>query len=285
MKTSETILVTGATGRVGSAVVDALLADGAHVRAGARDPERIDPPNGVDAVRADLTDQDSLSEALDSVNKVFLYAVPDGIDTFCEAARNAGVEHVVVLSSQTVVDAFPAQQPIVDMHRSVESAVVRSGLPYTFLRPHNFASNILMWGWSESIRSRGELRFPYPESHSDAIHEKDIAACAAAVLNGRGHEHTSYFLSGPTSLTQRRQLEIISEVTGRPLAFTELTDAEARVELEPLIPSWVQDAVFGYWEGSDGVPTDLSDTVEKLTGSPARDFAEWVTDHREAFLP
>ncbi|MFG2819418.1 NAD(P)H-binding protein [Kitasatospora sp. NPDC048365] len=277
------ILVIGAGGQVGASVVEQLLEAGAEVRAGARNPEKLSLPAAVEVVKADLTDGVSLKEALNGVAKVFLYAVPQGIETFLEAAKATGVEHVVLLSSQTVVDAFPVQEPITVMHRTVEDAIAASGIAYTFVRPHNFATNILMWGWPESIKSEGLVRFPYPESHSDAIHEKDIAAVAVAALTRPGHENQAYFISGPESITQRRQLEILSEVLGRPLEYVELTDAEAREALSPIVPIWVMDAVVGYWAGTDNVPSHLTDNVEKITGRPARTFAEWAKDHAADF--
>ncbi|MGA5701792.1 NAD(P)H-binding protein [Peterkaempfera bronchialis] len=284
-KPLDKVLVIGAGGQVGASVVEQLLDAGAAVRAGARNPEKLSLPDSVEVVRTDLLQPETLKAALDGVAKVFLYAVPQGIADFLDAARAAGVRQIVLLSSQTVVDAFPEQKPITEMHQAVEEAIVASGIPYTFLRPHNFATNILMWGWPESIRAEGRVRFPYPESHSDVIHEKDIAAVAVAALTGPGHENRAYFLSGPESVTQRRQLEIISEVIGRPLEFEELTEAEAREALAPIVPVWVMDAVVGYWAHSDGIPTHLSDTVERITGRPARTFAEWVADHAAAFTP
>ncbi|MCX3061827.1 NAD(P)H-binding protein [Streptomyces beihaiensis] len=279
------ILVTGATGQVGREVVAQLAAEGVPVRAGARSPERVQGPEGVEAVAVDVTRPETLAAALDGVEKVFLYAFGQGITEFLAAARTAGVKHVVLLSSQTVTDAFPGQEPIAEMHRSAEAAVVESGIAHTFLRPHNFATNILMWGWPQSIREQGKVRFPHPESHSDVIHEKDIAAVAVKALTEPGHEGQSYFISGPESVTQRRQLEIISEVVGRPLRFEERTPRQAREDLAEIVPPWVADAVFSYWAHSDGVPTHLSDTVERITGRPARTFAEWAADHAADFTP
>ncbi len=237
----------------------------------------------METVEADLARPETLPAALAGVRKVFLYALPQGIGDFLGAAAAAGVEHLVLLSSQTVVDAFPEQKPIAEMHREVEEAITASGIAHTFLRPHNFASNILMWGWPESIRTESRVRFPYPGSHSDAIHEKDIAAVAVAALTEEGHENQAYFISGPESVTQRRQLEVIAGALGRPLEFEELTESEARRALEPIVPVWVMDAVVGYWAHSDGVPTHLSNTVERITGRPARSFAEWVSDHLADF--
>jgi uncharacterized protein YbjT (DUF2867 family) len=183
------ILVTGASGQVGRHVVAQLREAGADFVESGRRPEDL----GDNAVYADLTEPSTLPAALSGVSTVFLYAMPSGIDGFLEAA--AGVSHIVLLSSQTVVDAIPSRRPIAEMHQVVEDAIVSSGIPYTFLRPENFASNILMWGWPAMIRADGVLRFPYPESHSDAIHESDIAAVAVKVLTSPGHEGKSYFLT------------------------------------------------------------------------------------------
>lgn len=269
------ILVTGASGQVGRCVVEQLRAIDADIRLSGRNPSAL----GADAVYADLTDPATLPPALAGVSRVFLYTVPDGVDGFLAAAEKAGVEQIVLLSSQTVVDAIPQRRPIVEMHRRVEDAIVASGIPHTFLRPENFASNILMWGWPEMIRADGVLHFPYPESHSDAIHEADIAAVAVATLTEPGHEGQSYFLTGPESITQREQLEIIGEAIGKPVTYDELTDAQAREALLPIVPEWVMDAVVGYWAHTDGVPAPLTDEVHRITGAAPRSFKQWAADH------
>ena len=275
------ILVTGAGGQVGRCVVEQLRTVHADLRVSGRDPAAL---GADDAVYADLTRPETLPAALAGVSKVFLYAVPEGIGAFLDAAAKAGVEQVVLLSSQTVVDAIPQRRPIAEMHRVVEEAIAGSGIPYTFLRPENFASNILMWGWTEMIRADGVLRFPYPESHSDAIHEADIAAVAVRALTEPGHEGRSYFLTGPASITQREQLEIIGEAIGKPVRYEELTDAQAREALRPIVPEWVMDAVVGYWAHTDGVPAPITDEVLRITGAAPRSFKQWATDHAADFM-
>ena len=280
---SEPILVFGGGGQVGRHVVGELLSAGVAVRATGRNPGALTLPPGVEVVRADLTDPSTLPAALHGVRKVFLYAVPQEIRSFVTAARSAGVEHVVLLSSDTVLDRIPARKAIADHHRVVEQALSSSGLATTFLRPDNFAGNVLLWGWDRTIRAEGVVRFPYPESASDAIHERDIAAVAAAALTQPGHEGGHYLITGPASITQREQALVIAEAIGRPIRVEELTPAAARDWYATFLPAWVLDATLGYWAATDGVPYQVTDEVERITGRPARTFAAWARDHAADF--
>jgi uncharacterized protein YbjT (DUF2867 family) len=283
MGSNETILVTGAGGHVGSWVVKGLHVAGAKVRAGGRSPGRLRLPEGVESVYVDLASPETLPAALAGVGKVFLYTVPSGIDAFVAAAAAAKVEHVVVLSSNTVEEDIPERKPIADMHRAVEEPLAESGIPFTFLRPAHFATNVLLWHWDKMIKATGRVRFPYPESHCDAIHERDIADVAVEALTGSGHEGQAYFITGPESVTQRRQCELIGAALGRPVPFEEITPEEARAQLGAFMPAWVMAPTLGYWAVSDGVPSPVTDLVPKLVGHPARSFAEWAIDHAGDF--
>jgi uncharacterized protein YbjT (DUF2867 family) len=282
MATSSTILVTGAGGHVGRSLVDQLAATGARVRASGRAPERLTLPDGVTRVRADFDEPATLSTALEGVTAAFVYAIPSGAEAFMAAARAAGVRHIVLLSSHTLheVADMPARQPIADMHESVEQAVIASGIPHTFLRPANFATNTLLWGWADTIRAEGVVHFPYPESYSDAIHEADVAAVAAAVLREpEQHAGEAYFISGPRPITQREQTEAIADAIGRPVRIDELTPDQSREYLRQILPEWVVEATVAWWAATDRTPCEVTDLVEKLTGTPARPFSRWAADH------
>ncbi|AIR99434.1 NAD(P)H-binding protein [Streptomyces glaucescens] len=281
MSTPGTVLVTGAGGHVGRHVVTGLAERGVPVRAAARDPRRLTVPAGVETAALDLTRPQTLRPALRGVRKVFLYAVPQGVEEFVAAAREAGVEQVVLLSSNTVIEwiGLPVRKPIADMHLAVEEPLAASGIPWTFLRPAHFATNVLMWQWDRMIREDGVVRFPVPESYCDAIHEKDIAAAGVAALTEPGHEGKAYFLTGPEQITQRRQAELIGEAIGRPVRFEEIGLEEARIQLKEVTVDWAMDAVLGYWAASDGVPGPLTGTVEEITGRRPLDFAQWAADH------
>src|SRR5262245_36603153 len=108
---AETVLVTGARGHVAQATAEMLLDAGVRVRAASREPESVRLPAGVEVVRADLSEPASLGAALDGVQKVFLYASPQGIDGVLEAAKAAGVEQIVLLSSAAVLARHPEGSP------------------------------------------------------------------------------------------------------------------------------------------------------------------------------
>ncbi|CAM3996850.1 NAD(P)H-binding protein [Nocardiopsis rhodophaea] len=220
------ILATGATGNVGRNVVDLLLKAGAPVRATSRDPQAADLPETVDVRFGDFSDPHSFNNALVGVEKVFLFPEPTGAHGFVEAAKRAGAKRVVLLSSMAVAAPDPGANPIAQMHLTVEQAVKDSGLEWTFVRPGAFAANILRW--AQAVQDGRELRLPYAEATVSPIHERDIAAVAARALLEDDHAEAVHHITGPESLTQRRQAELIGEAVGRPISVVDLTGEEAR---------------------------------------------------------
>ncbi len=265
-----TVLVTGARGNVGRHVVEGLLDAGVKVRAAGRDPRAVRVPAGVEVVAADLADPATLPAALAGVSRVFLYNEPQGVDGFVEAARAAGVAHVVLLSSASV--AGPEDNPIARWHLATERPLADSGIPYTFVRPGAFATNTLRW--SAQVRT-GTVRLPYPGSHSTPIHERDIAAVATRALTGDSLMNAAPLLSGPESLTQERQVELIGEAIGRTLTCEELPPEEAR--------GIVPDVLLAYLAAGDGRPMPVETAVEDITGRPALTYARWARDHAADF--
>jgi len=278
-----TILVTGASGHVGRAVLDQLLAAGADVHASSRDPRTAQLPEGVPVVAADLTRPETLPAALAGVARVFLYAQPEAIDSFVQAAQAAGVEQVVFLSSASLVEPGAADDPIAQHHRAVEQALERSALAWTFVRPGAFATNALQW--ARAIRAEGVVRIPYPQAESAPIHEADIAAVAVAALTGDTLRNAAPHLTGPESLTQERQVTLIGEALGREVRCVELTPEQARHEMGRFMPPQFVDALLRMWAVTDAVPATISDAVAQITGHPGRSFATWARDHAADFRP
>lgn len=238
-------------------------------------------------MRCDLTDPTTFDTALTGVDSVFLYAEAAHVGAFADRARAAGVEHIALLSSSSVLAPDAAGNAIAAAHlaaeRALSAAADTGAFEATHLRPGAFATNALQWSWA--LREGHAPALPYPHAYGDPIHERDIAEAALAVLTEPRLRGSSYLLTGPESLDFTEQLAILAEVTGRPAPHTVPTPEEWKESVSGFIPETFADALLSYWASHDGRPTPLTRTVEELTGHPARTFADWATDHAAAFRP
>ncbi|MFD9407806.1 NAD(P)H-binding protein [Streptomyces sp. NPDC059989] len=269
------ILVTGGRGAVARGLSILLTSHGIAHRLASREPDR------ADTVHCDLSDPATFAGALEGVRSVFLYAEAAGIDAFVKEAVTAGVEHVVLLSSSSVLAPGAADSPLSASHLAVEQALSASPLRTTLLRPGSFASNALGWAWS--LKSGRPVRLPYPGAYCDPVHEADLAEAAYAVLTDPALGGRAYTLTGPQSLTFATQLAILGQVLGRPLPFEAVSAEQWKSEVDGYIPGPYADALLDYWASSDGLPVEVTGAVEHLTGHPARTFETWVADHADAF--
>ncbi|MEU4253392.1 NAD(P)H-binding protein [Amycolatopsis sp. NPDC026612] len=276
-----TILVTGASGHVGRAVLEALVAAGQDVRASSRDATKLDVPEGVAKVSADLEDASTLEPALDGVSAAFIYTRPQGIDGFVKAAEAAGVRHVVVLSSAATLQPDAAQSRIAALHHAVERAVAAGSFASTMLNPGAFATNTLAW---RADVAEGAVRTVYPDSRIGAIHERDIADVAARILIDGSHDGQSLPLTGPAPISFREQAEVLADVLGKPLRVEELTVEQATEQM--LARGWppeVPPSVLGAWARTLREPSLVTDVVREVTGAAPRTFRQWAEDHRADF--
>ena len=276
------MVVFGARGNVGRHVAAGLLAAGEQVRVTSRNPATARFPPQLRVAAADLEEPGTLPAALAGAASVFLYAKPAGIQGFVEAARAAGVRHVVLLSSAAVVNADAEHNPIARLHRAVELAIEQSGIGWTFIRPGMFAANTRWW-WAEPIRRASAVRLPWPDAQTAPVHEKDIAALAVAALAGHAHSGQAYTVYGPQSLNLRQQVRHIGDAIGREISLSVIAAGQARQELAASTSPAAADAVMGAWRAGNGGPAPTSVIVEKVTGRPARTFAEWAADHADDF--
>ena len=272
------ILVTGATGNVGRAVVDTLAADGHRVRAIARTPDRAALPASVDVVQADLSAPETVSGALAGVDKLFLLGAFSTTGDVLDRARQAGVGHVVLLTSRCVIGGAP-DNAVTRMWLDAESAVERSELPWTILHPSGFHSNALRW--LPQLRQGDAVRAPWPDVPIALIDPADIAAVAATVLVDGGYEGAALELSGPEALTPGDMVGTLAEVLRRPLRYEPLADADARRAMAADTPPEVVDALFRFFSDGEFDDAGVVDTVLEVTGRRARTFRRWVEDHAD----
>ena len=280
-----TILVTGATGRVGSQVVRQLADTGAQVRALARDPARV---TGAEPVAGDLTRPETLGPALSDVAAAFLVFPSVAGDRAAAAlvdALTAAVPHVVYLSAHGVPDppdpGATADGTILGSHAYVEGLLAASSSTVTFLRASGFAANTL--GWAQQIREGDVLRWFHPEARRALVHEADLAAVAVRSLLGELPPGGRHHLTGPEQLSQREQLAAIGAALDRALRFDALPPDEAARELGAEFPPGLVEAIIAGQGAFVGSPEAMTREVEELTGRPARTFAEWARDHAADF--
>jgi uncharacterized protein YbjT (DUF2867 family) len=273
------ILVTGATGNVGGVLVRALADRGEPVRALARHPEAAALPPSVEAVAADLATPGSLGPALTGVRRAFVLgnlATPD----LLAVMEDAGVEHVVLLTSRCVVGGKP-DNAITRMWLDAEDAVRSSGLAWTILRPSGFHSNALRW--LPQLAAGDLVRAPWPDVRVASIDPADIAAVAAVALTEAGHEGTEPSLSGPESLRPGDQVATLAAVLGRPLRYEPLADDDARAAMAGDTPAPFVDAFFRFFTDGEYDDAPVVDTVRAITGREPHTFADWAEAHSASF--
>ena len=271
------ILVTGATGNVGRHVVAQLVEAGEKVRAIARNPGRAAFPDGVDVVRADLSDPSTLSDALAGVRRAFLFPVSGATEGFL--ARADDLERLVLLSSAAVTYDEPNE--IALRHLEPERALAASGLQWTFVRPGAFMTNDLQWAPGGKA---GVVRAPYGGAAVAAIDERDIAAVAVRALLDDTHVGKAYELSGPESLTVADRVRIIGEVLGREVRFDEQDPAEARAQMSRYVPERVVDGLLTMFASLVGTTAPVLPGVRDVTGRDPHTYAEWVALRRADFI-
>ncbi|MFF3557419.1 NAD(P)H-binding protein [Streptomyces tsukubensis] len=270
-----TNLVAGATGTVGRRIVAELLDRGRAVRALTRDPSKADFPEGVEVFEGDLTDPETLVAALEGVTGLHLitfggpYFTP--LETgprILELAREAGVRRITVLNGG-------GDTPL-------ETAVRESDFAWTVVMPVEFMANAL--SWADAIRESDEVREPFVDRLSAMVHEGDIGAVAAVALTEEGHAGQTYLLSGPEVLTVKDKTSTLARARGRDIALVELGRDEAIAQWrEAGQPEDVIGFLLEVYGNTPEVGRTVNDTVQRVTGRPARTFDEWAREHAAAF--
>jgi len=279
------ILITGATGNVGSELITALLpAHAGQIRALTHNPDAVFP-DGAQKVVANLADSD-LAPVLDGVHAVFL--LTDGLNIAAHdhrlvaAARLASVKRIVKLSVLAV--GHGATDPITTMHRAGEEEIRDSGLGWTFLRPTAFMSNAL--NWAPMITADQVVHAPFAAGQAAVVDPADIAAVAAACLTQDGHDHRVYELTGPEPLSPPDQVAILSQALDRNLRYTEADPDDTLAQwISYGMPEQLAHAVIEQFR-STLEPFNAKPTrdVTTVTSRPARNFTDWVHAHRSELV-
>jgi uncharacterized protein YbjT (DUF2867 family) len=298
MSKPETFLITGGTGRIGTAFLHEMVSRGHTVRLGTRDPEgpaaRVRARFGPGVVeRVALPDEDpaALDVAFAGCTGV-LFVAPFGEmarwhTTMSAAAKRAGVSHIVKVS---VTGARPPQSDpppgrIPSMHYEGEEIVRATGIPTTVIRPTIFAQHFL--GLSPALFRRGDDAFHLPTGHARVawLDCRDIAACAAAILaqpeQRRAFAGRAFELTGPTAVTAAEIEQLLSDVAGRPIRHIDGADAFSARAAELGVPDTIK-GIYG--EAAGGWFSEVQDDeLVEVTGRHATSFARFALDHEAWF--
>jgi uncharacterized protein YbjT (DUF2867 family) len=278
------VLVTGATGNVGSRVIRKLREREVPVRAFVRDAGKATTMlgDGVELAVGDFGDPGSVRAALEGAEGVLLACANDPRQVEYEtgvidAAKETGVRRIVKLSALGAEVGSPIA--FWDWHGRIEEYLRASGVPAVVLRPTFSMTNLL--GSVEGVRQTGNLFAPADGARIAMIHPDDVAAVAAVTLTEDGHDGEAFTLTGPEAITFERVADELPAVAGRRVRFVPVTDEAARQALlESGMPDFVAKQivkVFGILRR--GAQDRTTNTVPALTGREPRGFARFAHDH------
>jgi uncharacterized protein YbjT (DUF2867 family) len=293
----ETILVTDATGTVGSEVMKQLSdSSDTNIRAAVHSVDSLtrlkESNKNIEAVQLDYNKPETLKKALKSVDKLFFLSPDSPIMTelassVISAAKNAGIGHIVRLSAKGA--DVKAESPSLIMHRQVEEIIEESGIPYTFLRPNEFMQNFIILH-SHFIKKNNAFNMAVGDAKVSIIDVRDIAAVAVKALieAGRNDRHNGkvYTITGPEALSYYQIAKILSNVTGREISYVNLSEGDFRRSLkEAGVDDWFIFVVLlmldSYYK--KGIAAQITNSVEEVTGRKSITFSQFVNDHKQAF--
>jgi uncharacterized protein YbjT (DUF2867 family) len=282
------ILITGASGTVGGAVLDAAHRAGLPFKAMYRsEADAKKAPAGVPSVIADFANKQSLRPALAGVEVVFLVCspIPELVEletNVIAACGESGVRHVVLNSALGAAD-YPKSFP--SWHRQVEDKLKTSGLAYTILRPNSFMQNILAYN-APSIRTQGAFYAAMGNARTSLIDVRDVAAVVARILSDPGaHAGQVYELNGPEAVTHAELASRISRVAGRPIQFVDIPEADQRMSMLNIgMPKWQVEALLDlqrYYTGGRGGET--TDVLSSLLGREPVMLDQFLSEFKDSF--
>lgn len=287
---NDRVLITGATGAIGSFLVEQLIAQDKemHLLTRSHEKAREFRARGVKTFVGDFDARATLYPPLAGVDRLFLLsgASPRQVElqnNMIKAARDMGVRHLVKLSASCAGPDLPT--PIKRWHYETEQQIIRSGIPYTFLRPNCFMQNTLKW--VRTIRDEGLFYMPIEDAVVSQVDVRDIAAVAAVVLSSNGHEGETYEITGPEALSFEEVADQFSVVLGRRVRYVRTSFEESRQHMiDSGMEEWLASAVTQtYRLMKDGGAAHVTDVVARLTGSEPIAFSEFVRDYAAAFMP
>ena len=278
------ILITGATGNIGKELLPTLLESGQSVRVLVRDERKVAQLDaGVERVVGDLDKPETLIAAVNDVERIFLGTFETQQDVnMLEAAKRAGVQHIVKLST---IEATDHTVQVGKWHSEREELIRASGLDWTILRPGMFMSNSIEW-WADSIKGQGSVFFPGgKKGKAGPVDPRDIAKVATLALTQPGHSGQAYPLTGSELFTIGEMVQTISRVLGKHIQYVDIPPVAAKLfmlktGIDKVLVSALMELLACLRKNEAAI---LTDTVKWVTGNPPRTFEAWCREHIGAF--
>ena len=277
------ILVTGSTGHVGRDVVINLRKRGAEVRALVRRTEAANFPAGVEVVSGDLTDPQSIREAVKGIDKLFLLnavvadELTQGLTTY-GIAKRAGIKHLTYLSVYKA-DRFRDVSHFASKV-AIESALREFSVPYTILRPGYFFQNDL--ALKPLLEQMGIYPMPIGIAGISAIDLRDIAEAAAITLTEPGHEGKTFDLVSSSQIKGPANAALWSEALGKKIVYTGHDFDAWEKQISAQLPGWMaydmRTMLEGYFERGFASTAEDAARVTKLLGHAPKTYAEFVRE-------
>ena len=283
------ILVTGAAGLNGRAVIARLSAGGVPVRALVRTPgkaELLAALPGVEIVLGDMGQPETLAGALRGIDRAMLISSSDPMMSqvqanFIDAARRAGVRHVVKLSG--IMPALDSAFRFARMHAEIERKLEDSGMAYTHLRAGEFMP--AYFRQVPAIVGKGMFFLPMEDAKIASVDVGDIAEVAVLALTQAGHEGKVYPLTGPEALTMAEVAQKLSSATGKTIRYVNVTPEEAKnAQRAAGLPEYMVEALAELFaERRKGKESEVSSVIPKLLGRSATSFDEFAARNAAIF--
>lgn len=292
----ETILVTGASGTVGSEVINQLsgaTAD-ANIRAGAHSIENIKKvvkSDIVEPIQIDYNKPDSLKDALKDVDRVFLLTpfqsdMVELSSKFLKEIENAGnIKHIVKLS----VMGADSEPGIIGsrLHRQVEKMIEDSEIAFTFLRPNFFMQNFVTF-LSQSIKEQGAFYLPAGDGKVSFVDVRDIAAVAIQALtnnNDGRHDGKAYNITGPEAISYGDVARILSEQVHKKISYVDISEDDARKGMKDTgSDEWTINYMIELFNIiRKGYLSQVSSVIDEVTGKRPITLSQFAKDYSKAF--
>lgn len=282
------ILITGATGNIGKELCRLLAEAEIPARAMCRKDEQLEQFRklGIEAVLADFENPKSLLQAMQGCERMFLLTSPTLSHTQMEKsiihiAEKAGIKYIVRVS--TADTNLSAKLSYAKSHAEIDHYLRSKKLDWTILRPTGFMQNFIESGHPIST---GFLPHMICDGKLSYIDLRDIALVAKHVLTEDIHKRATYYLTGPESLTVKEVASFLTDALGHEVKDVNSSEAEMRKALGFTgLSDWHVDTLIDQFVTvAGGYEIDVTEEVERLTGQPARTFAQFAKDYKNQFL-